>query len=111
MATLADLIRDSSLAQRIYAARYGREDPEVLAIRNAKALGFPQPGSSADEGEAKRYESSRLAAERFGPLPLFTNPIHELLLSWFAEGEGSPSLKRLLAGYRGAGDALEKGSK
>ena len=50
--------------------------------------------------------ASRLAAERFGKwLPYVTNPLHEAVLSWVSEGEGSPSLKRLLAGYRGAKEA------
>lgn len=108
MASLADLIRDSSLAKSMFGARYGAEDPYALAIQNAASLGYPAPGAEADEGEAQRYMASKLAAERMGPVPLLTNPLHEAALSWFAEGEGKPSLKRLLAGYRGTMDALEQ---
>jgi hypothetical protein len=54
--------------------------------------------------------ASKLAAERMGGfVPLITNPLHEAVLSWFAEGEGSPSLDRLLAGYRGVFDASKGG--
>ena len=91
----------------MFQGRYGERDPHTLAIEQADALGYPQPGATTDEGEAQRYAASNLAAERMGPLPLVTNPLHEALLSWFAEGEGSPSLKRLQAGYRGTFDALE----
>jgi hypothetical protein len=106
MADLGDLIRDTPIAKAMFGARYGAEDPYVLAIQRAKALGYPVPGAAADEGEAQRYMASRLAAERFGKfLPLITNPVHEAVLSWVSEGEGSPSLKRLLAGYRGVSEA------
>ena len=105
--TLGDMIRDSRLARAMFGSRYGNEDPHVLAIQVAGELGYPQPGAEGDEGEAQRYAASRLAAQRLGPLPLITNPIHEAALSWFAEGEGRPSMKRLMAGYRGALDALE----
>lgn len=108
MATLGDLIRDSAVAKQMLAGRYGEADPYLLAIQQAAQLGYPSPGAPTDEGEAQRYQSSKLAAERFGPLPLLTNPLHEALLSWFAEGEGKPSLKRLLAGYRGALDAAQR---
>ena len=105
--TLGDMIRDSKLARAMFGGRYGNEDPHVLAISMADELGYPQPGAEGDEGEAQRYAASRLAAQRLGPLPLITNPIHEGVLSWFAEGEGRPSMRRLMAGYRGALDALE----
>jgi len=108
MARLSDLIRDSPVAKAMFGARYGAEDPYTLAIQNAAALGYPSPGAEADEGEAQRYMASKLAAERMGPVPLITNPLHEAALSWFAEGEGRPSLKRLMAGYRGALDAMEQ---
>ena len=104
---LGDMLRDSRLARAMFSGRYGEEDPHVLAVHTAGALGYPQPGAEGDEGEAQRYAASRLAAQRLGPLPLITNPIHEAALSWFAEGEGRPSIKRLMAGYRGALDALE----
>jgi len=106
MATLADLIRDSDLAKRMFSARYGEADPYVQASQQAPALGYPVPGASADEGQAQRYVSSNLAAQRYGLLPLITNPLHEALLSWVSEGEGKPSMKRLQAGYRGTFDAL-----
>lgn len=107
MPNLRDLIRASPVASASFGARYGDQDPYLLAIQNAKQLGYPIPGSESDQGEAQRYYASKLAAERLGPLPLITNPLHELLLSWVSEGEGSPSLGRLLAGYRGTFDALE----
>jgi len=107
MPNLADLLRDSALGKAMTGARYGERDPYVEATREATSLGYPQPGATADEGEAQRYMASKLAAGRMGPLPLLTNPLHEAALSWFAEGEGKPSLKRLLAGYRGTFDALE----
>lgn len=107
MATLRDLIRQSPVASAAFGARYGERDPYVLAVQQAEQLGYPVPGASTDEGEAQRYMASKLAAERLGVIPLLTNPLHEAVLSWFAEGEGGPSLKRLLAGYRGAFDALE----
>lgn len=107
MANLADLIRDSALAKQAFGARYGEDDPHVRAIQSAKGLGYPQPGATTDVGEAQRYEASRAAAKRYGLLPLVTNPIHEAVLSWISEGEGRPSLKRLMAGYRGTFDALE----
>ena len=108
MASLDDIIRDSAVGRAMFQARYGAEDPYVVALRDAPALGYPVPGASGDEGEAQRYAASKLAAERYGLLPLLTNPLHEAVLSWFAEGEGKPSLKRLLAGYRGAMEELEK---
>lgn len=108
MASLGDLIRDSALAKQMFGARYGEADPYAEAINQAPTLGYPVPGASSDEGEAQRYMASKLAAERMGLIPLITNPIHEAVLSWFAEGEGKPSLKRLQAGYRGTFDALEK---
>lgn len=107
MATLRDLIRQSPVASAAFGARYGEQDPHRLAIEKASELGYPQPGASTDQGEAQRYAASYLAAQRLGLLPLITNPIHEALLSWGAEGEGSPSLDRLQAGYRGTFDALE----
>ena len=107
MASLGDLIRDTSLAKAMFGMRYGEQDPYTLAIQKAESLGYPQPGSSSDEGEAQRYMSAKLAAERMGPIPLITNPLHEAVLSWVSEGEGHPSMKRLMAGYRGALDALE----
>ena len=107
MATLLDLIRDSEVAKRATSARYGADDPYVRAIQSAKSLGYPVPGASNDEGEAQRYEASHAAAKRYGVLPLITNPLHEAVLSWISEGEGHPSLKRLMAGYRGTFDALE----
>ena len=107
MANLLDLIRDSDVAKAAFGARYGEQDPYTLAIQQAQGLGYPQPGSTNDVGEAQRYQSSRLAAERYGLLPLLTNPLHEAALSWFSEGEGSPSLARLQAGYRGTFDALQ----
>jgi hypothetical protein len=106
MADLRDLLRDSSVGKAMFGARYGEQDPYVLAIEQAKVLGYPTPGAATDEGEAQRYMASRLAAERFGRwLPLITNPFHEAVLSWISEGEGKPSLKRLIAGYRGANEA------
>lgn len=107
MSNLADLIRDSKLAKSMFGARYGDADPYVLATQQAAQLGYPSPGAASDVGEAQRYMSSKLAAERYGILPLLTNPIHEALLSWGAEGEHGPNLKRLDAGYRGTFDALE----
>lgn len=108
MASLRDLIRASPVANASFGARYGEQDPYVLAIQQAKTLGYPTPGAATDEGEAQRYQASKLAAERMGYIvPLLTNPFHEAVLSWFSEGEGSPSIKRLLAGYRGALDAKE----
>lgn len=107
MATLLDLIRDSSLAKEAFGLRYGVDDPYAKAIQSAQSLGYPQPGASNDEGEAQRYEASHAAAKRYGILPLVTNPLHEAVLSWISEGEGRPSLKRLMAGYRGTFDALE----
>mgnify|MGYP003501302991 CR=1 FL=1 len=92
----------------MFAARYGETDPHAEAIRIAPELGYPNPGGAQDVGEAQRYAASELAAERYGGIvPLITNPLHEAVLSWFAEGEGSPSLARLMAGYRGAFDATE----
>ena len=109
MPSLMDMLRDSPVGQAMFRARYCQEqDPHTLAIQQADQLGYPQPGATADEGEAQRYAASSLGAERMGPLPLLTNPLHEAALSWFAEGEGRPSLKRLLAGYRGTFDALDK---
>ena len=106
MANLGDLLRDSAVGKAMFNARYGEQDPYALAIQQAQSLGYPSPGASTDEGEAQRYMASRLAAERFGKwLPYVTNPLHEAVLSWVSEGEGSPSLKRLLAGYRGAKEA------
>lgn len=108
MASLRDLIRQSPVADAAFGARYGEQDPYTLAIQTASQLGYPVPGASTDEGEAQRYQASKLAAERLGYIvPLLTNPLHEAVLSWFSEGEGSPSIKRLLAGYRGAFDAKE----
>lgn len=107
MPTIGDLIRDTKLAKAMFGARYGEKDPYLEAVKNARQLGYPVPGSTADQGQAQRYESSKLAAERYGALPLITNPLHEALLSWVSEGEGSPSLDRLMAGYRGTFDALE----
>ena len=104
---LLERVRDSDVAKAAFGARYGERDPYVLATQEAQSLGYPQPGASGDVGEAQRYEASKLAAERYGILPLLTNPLHEGALSWFAEGEGKPSLDRLLAGYRGTFDALE----
>lgn len=109
---LGDVVRDSPVAKAMFATRYGEEDPYLLALQNARRLGYPMPGETNDVGEAQRYESSNLAAKRFGVgLPLVTNPLHEALLSWFAEGEGHPSLKRLQAGYRGAFDQLRNESQ
>lgn len=105
--TIRDLIRDSAIGKAMFGARYGEQDPHRLAIEKADELGYPQPGATDDQGEAQRYAASYLAAQRLGVLPLITNPIHEALLSWGAEGEGSPSLDRLQAGYRGTFDALE----
>jgi hypothetical protein len=107
VANLADLIRDSALAKEAFGLRYGADDPYAKAIQSAKGLGYPQPGATNDEGEAQRYEASHAAAKRYGLLPLVTNPLHEAVLSWISEGEGRPSLKRLMAGYRGTFDALE----
>ena len=106
MPNLSDLIRDSAVAKHMFGARYGEQDPYVLAVQQAAALGYPSPGAQGDVGEAQRYQASRLAAERYGVLPLLTNPLHEAVLSWAAEGENGPNLKRLEAGYRGAEDAL-----
>lgn len=112
MANLGDLIRNSPLATAMGQARYGAKDPHTEAIRLAPLLGYPNPGGEGDIGQAQRYAASKLAAEKYGGwLPLVTNPLHELVLSWVAEGEGSPSLERLLAGYRGAFDAEEQGAK
>jgi hypothetical protein len=108
--TLADLIRDSSVAALATEGRYGEQDPYTLALGSAQGLGYPVPGSTADEGEAQRYEASRLGAQRLGMLPLVTNPLHEALLSWFAEGEGKPSMKRLQAGFRGTAAGAAPGS-
>src|SRR3989304_499271 len=108
MASLSDLIRDSPVAKAMFGARYGAADPRTLAYEQAASLGYPAPGAEGDEGEAARYMASKLAAERMGPVPLITNPLHEAALSWFSEGGGKPSLKRLMAGYRGALDALEQ---
>lgn len=107
MPSIADLVRDSSLAKRMFGARYGEADPYVLAVQQAQQLGYPAPGAESDVGEAQRYQSSKLAAERYGILPLLTNPIHEALLSWGAEGENGPNIKRLDAGYRGVHDAFK----
>jgi hypothetical protein len=107
MPSLREMIRDSPLAGQMFAARYGEADPYVLATQQAGQIGYPVPGSTNDVGEAQRYMSSNLAAEKYGVLPLLTNPLHEAALSWVAEGEGKPSLARLLAGYRGTFDALE----
>ena len=106
MPNLRDLIRDSAVASKMFGARYGEQDPYVLAVQQAKELGYPSPGAEADVGEAQRYQASKLAAERYGVLPLLTNPLHEAVLSWAAEGEGGPNLKRLDAGYRGVEAAL-----
>lgn len=112
MANLGDLLRDSAVGKSMFSARYGAQDPHALAIQLAPLLGYPNPGGTQDVGEAQRYAASKLAAERYGALlPLLTNPLHEAALSWFAEGEGAPSLKRLMAGYRGAFDVGEKGGK
>lgn len=111
MPTIQDLIRDSAIGKAMFGSRYGDRDPYVEAIKAAESLGYPVPGDARDVGEAQRYMASKLAAERYGPLPLLTNPIHEAALSWFAEGEGRPSLDRLLAGYRGTFDALEASPK
>ncbi len=106
MASVADLLRDSAVGKAMFGARYGQQDPYALAIEHAKELGYPAPGAATDVGEAQRYMASKLAAERFGAaLPLVTNPLHEALLSWFSEGEGSPSMSRLGAGIRGTLDA------
>lgn len=107
MASIRDLIRDSVIGQAMFGARYGEQDPHRLAIEKADELGYPQPGATTDQGEAQRYAASYLAAQRMGVLPLITNPIHEAVLSWGAEGEGRPSMDRLMAGYRGTFDALE----
>jgi hypothetical protein len=108
MANLGDLLRDSTLGKAMFSARYGKADPYILAIEKAKELGYPVPGAQEDIGQAQRYMASKIAAERMGGIvPLVTNPLHEAVLSWFAEGEGKPSLKRLLAGYRGVFDAAE----
>lgn len=107
MPTIRDLIRDSVIGQAMFGARYGEQDPHRLAIEKADELGYPQPGATTDQGEAQRYAASYLAAQRMGVLPLITNPIHEAVLSWGAEGEGRPSMDRLMAGYRGTFDALE----
>jgi hypothetical protein len=108
MPTIADLIRDSPIGRAMFAARYAEQDPHQLAVSRAADLGYPQPGASNDQGEAQRYAASNIGAQRFGLLPLLTNPLHEAVLSWVAEGEGTPSLDRLLAGYRGTYDALEQ---
>jgi len=106
MADLRDLLRDA--VGTVSRGRYGEQDPYVLALAQARSLGYPAPGSSADEGEAQRYMAAKLAAERWGGIvPLVMNPLHEAVLSWVAEGEGSPSLKRLLAGYRGTWEARQ----
>lgn len=106
--TLADIIRDSSLAKSMFQGRYGEQDPYVLALQSAPRLGYPVPGASTDIGEAQRYEASRLAAQKYGALPLLTNPLHEAVLSWFSEGEGRPSWDRLQAGYRGAFEGMSE---
>ena len=90
----------------MFGLRYGEQDPYVLAVQKAKDLGYPNPGGAGDVGQAQRYMSSYLAAQKYGILPLLTNPLHEALLSWFSEGEGEPNINRLDAGYRGAMDAL-----
>ena len=111
MPSFADWLRDSAIAKQMFSARYGEQDPYVLATQNASQLGYPSPGATADVGEAQRYEASRLAAQKYGILPLLTNPLHEAILSWGAEGENGPNLKRLNAGYRGTFDALEEARK
>ena len=107
MPNIGDLLRDSAIGKAMFSARYGEQDPYALAIEHAAELGYPAPGAKDDKGQAQRYQASRLAADRFGVLPLLTNPLHEAVMSWAAEGEGKPSIDRLIAGYRGAFDSLE----
>ena len=54
MASLLDLIRGSEVAKRAFAARYGEQDPYVLAVQQAAELGYPSPGAEGDVGEAQR---------------------------------------------------------
>lgn len=104
---LKDTLRTSPVAETVTAGRYGEgRDPYRMALGNAPTLGYPVPGASTDVGEAQRYNAANLAAQRFGPVPLVTNALHELLLSHFAEGEKGPSWKRWKAGNRGVIDAL-----
>ena len=104
---LADLLRDSPVAKAVGAGRYGEgNDPYVQALQNAGTHNYPTPGSKEDKGQAQRYNATRLAAKKYGPLPLLTNAFHELFLSPFAEGEGRPSWDRWQAGNQGVTDEV-----